>query len=129
MAGVVNIPWYATVFRAQSFGDAVAQISPLALRFGATKYQVHRNLDDRYKITQMIWFESHDDFYRFWESPELIEFRARHLGRYQVPLTYTWSEELASGELGPSVEQNGVGNGVGNGGAPSPAPDLAPHAV
>jgi hypothetical protein len=125
MAGVVNIPWYATVFRAQSFGDAVAEITPLSLRYGATKYQVHRNLDDRYKILQMIWFESHDDWYRYWESPELIEFRARNMGHYQVPVTYTWSEELASGELGPSVEENGVGNG----GVPSSTPDLEPHAV
>ena len=27
MAGVVHIPWYATVFRHQSFGEAVAEIS------------------------------------------------------------------------------------------------------
>ena len=125
MAGVVHIPWYATVFRAPSFGNAVAEITPLSLRYGATKYQVHRNLDDRYKITQMIWFESHDDFYRYWESPELIEFRARNMGHYQIPVVYTWADELASGELGPSVEQNGVGNG----GVQSPTPDLAPHAV
>ena len=125
MAGVVHIPWYATVFRADSFGEAVAEISPLALRFGASKYQVHRSLDDRYKITQMLWFESHDDWYRYWESPELIEFRARNMGRYQVPVVYIWHDELASGELGPSVEQNGAGNGH----VPSPTPDLAPHAV
>jgi hypothetical protein len=125
MAGVIHISWYATVFRSESFGDAVADVSPISLRFGATKYQVHRSLDDRYKILQMLWFENHDDWYRFWESPELIEFRARNSGHYQIPIVYTWHDELTSGELGPSVEQNGAGNGQ----APSSTPDLEPHAV
>ena len=125
MAGVVHIAWYATVFRNQSFGDAVAKISPLSLRYGATKYAVHRDLDDRYKIRQMLWFDSHDDWYKFWESPELIEFRARYTSHYQIPIVYSWAEELATGEVGPSVEQNGVGNG----GVPTPNPDLEPHAV
>jgi hypothetical protein len=126
MSGVVHVAWYATVFRNQSFGDAVAAVSPLSLRYGATRYQVHRDLDDRYKIRQMLWFENHDDWYRYWESPEMIEFRARYSGHYQIPIVYSWSDELASGELGPSVEQNGV---AGNGGVPSPTPDLQPHAV
>ena len=33
-------------------------VAPLALRYGATQYSVHRSRDDRYKITQMAWFES-----------------------------------------------------------------------
>jgi hypothetical protein len=122
MAGVVYIPWYATVFRHRGFGEAVAAVAPLALRYGATKYAVHRNLDDRYKITQMVWFESKDDWYRFWESPEMIEFRARNMGRYQVPVVYTWAEELAAGELGPHVP-----TADGNGRAPEPTPELEPQ--
>ncbi|MHB8692295.1 MAG: hypothetical protein ACYDHH_13715 [Solirubrobacteraceae bacterium] len=122
MAGVVHIPWYATVFRSESFGEAVAGGAPLCLRHGATKYQVHRSQDDRYKILQMIWFESKDDWYRYWESPEMIEFRARYSGHYQIPIVYIWHDELASGELGPAVEST---NGV----APEPAPELEPHAV
>ena len=117
MAGVVHIPWYATVLRHQSFGEAVATVAPLALRHGATKYQVQRNLDDRYKILQMTWFESKEDWYRYWESPEMIEFRARHMGHYQIPVVYVWHEELASGELGPHVE-------LENGHAPEPTPEL-----
>jgi hypothetical protein len=112
MAGVVRIPWYATVFRGDAFADAVAELSPLALRYGATRYAVHRSLDDKYRIDQMLWFDSKDDWYRFWESDELIEFRARFMGRYQVPLVYVWHEEIAAGELGPQV-------GVGE---PQPAP-------
>ena len=33
-------------------------MAPLALRYGATQYSVHRSRDDRYKITQMAWFET-----------------------------------------------------------------------
>jgi hypothetical protein len=103
--GVVWIPWYATGFRRDSFAADVAELAPLALRFGATKYQVHRSRDDRYKITQMIWFESQQDWYRFWDGPEMIEFRRRHTGHYQIPMVYVWHDELASGELGPAVEE------------------------
>ena len=103
MAGVVRIPWYATVFRGDMFAEAVAELSPLSLRFGATRFAVHRSLDDKYKIDQMLWFESKADWYRFWESPELIEFRARNMGKYQIPVIYVWYEEITTGELGPQV--------------------------
>lgn len=103
MAGVVHIPWYATVLRHESFAQAVTRVAPLALRYGATKYQVQRSLDDRYKILQMTWVESKTDWYRYWDSPEMIEFRARHAGHFQIPIIYVWHEELASGELGPEV--------------------------
>ena len=86
MAGVVTIPWYATVLRGDKFADAVAEMSPsvAALRRDPLRRPPLR--DDKYKIDQMLWFESKDDWYRFWESPELIEFRARNMGKYQVPV-------------------------------------------
>jgi hypothetical protein len=101
--GVVYIPWYATLFRQETFAEAVAAVAPLALRYGATRYAVHRSRDDRYRITQMAWFESQDDWYRYWEGPEMIEFRARNQGRFQIPVVYVWYDELAAGELGPEV--------------------------
>ena len=104
MAGVVHIPWYATLFRSDELAAAVAEVSALALRYGATKYQVHRSTDDRYKILQMVWFESKTDWYRYWDGPEMITFRRRMSSRYQVLLTYVWHEELAFGELGPEVQ-------------------------
>jgi hypothetical protein len=103
MSEVVHIKWYATILRGDLFADAVAEMSPIALRYGATKYAVQRSNDDRYNILQMIWFSDHGDWYRFWESPELIEFRARYSGKYQAPITYTPYEELAGGELGPQA--------------------------
>ena len=47
MGGVVHIPWYATVLRQDHLAEAIAGVAPLALRYGATKYQIHRSLDDR----------------------------------------------------------------------------------
>jgi hypothetical protein len=94
-------------------------MSPVALRYGATRYAVHRSDDDRYSIVQMIWFPGHGDWYRFWESPELKEFRARYTGKFQAPITYTVHEELAFGELGPEVPLDEHAS------APLPAPAAA----
>jgi hypothetical protein len=103
VAGVVHIPWYATVLRHESLALEVAQVAPLALRYGATKFSVHRSRDDRYRILQMAWFESKRDWYRYWEGPEMMELRRRNTGHYQIPVVYVWHDELAAGELGPEV--------------------------
>jgi hypothetical protein len=103
MADLVWVNWYATVLRHEAFAADVARIAPIALRYGATQYQVHVSNDDRYKITQMTWFNSKSDWYRYWDGPEMIEFRARNVSRYQVPIAYAWADEIASGELGPEV--------------------------
>ena len=52
-AGVVQIPWYATLFRGDQFADALEEIAPVAMRYGATEYRVYRNRDDMYKFIQM----------------------------------------------------------------------------
>jgi len=103
MAGVVHIDWYATVLRQDAFAAEVAYVAPLALRYGATQYAVHRSRDDRYKISQMAWFETKADWYRYWEGLEMIEFRRRNMGHYQIPINYVWMDELAAGALGPEV--------------------------
>jgi hypothetical protein len=103
MADLVWVSWYATVFRKDLFAEEVARVAPLALRYGATQYRVHVSNDDRYKITQMTWFESKSDWYRYWDGPEMVEFRARHAGHFQVPITYAWADEIAVGALGPEV--------------------------
>jgi hypothetical protein len=103
MAGVVHIPWYATVFRGDSMAVEITQAAQISLRYGATQYSVHRSMDDRYRILQMVWFESKSDWYRYWDGPEMIEFRRRNSGRFQIPITYIWHDELAAGQLGPEV--------------------------
>ena len=85
--------------RGDLFADAVAELSPLSLRYGATRFAVHRSRDDMYKINQMLWFESKEDWYRFWESPELIEFRSYYMGKYQIPVVYVWHDEISAGTL------------------------------
>jgi hypothetical protein len=103
MADLVWVSWYATVLRNESFAAEVARIAPVALRYGATQYQVHVNNDDRYRIIQMSWFDSKASWYRYWDGPEMIEFRRRNSGRYQIPVTYAWQDEIAAGALGPEV--------------------------
>ncbi|MDQ2759081.1 MAG: hypothetical protein M3Y17_01245 [Actinomycetota bacterium] len=120
MAGVVQIPWYATVLRQESFAEQVCQLAPVALRYGATQYSVQRSRDDRYKITQMAWFQTKADWYHYWDSPEMIEFRARNSGHFQIPVIYVWHDELVSGALAPQVALEP---------APGPAPQAAPRAA
>jgi hypothetical protein len=81
MAGVVHIPWYATVFRGDKLAEAIAEVSAFSLRYGATQYRVHRSLDDKYSITQMLWFDSKLDWERYWEGPEMNALRTRRRRR------------------------------------------------
>jgi hypothetical protein len=94
------VRWYATVLRQNLLAGEVARVAPVALRYGATQFRVHVDNDDRYKINQLTWVPSHDNWYEFWEGPEMIEFRARFLGKYQIPITYSWATEIAAGEMG-----------------------------
>jgi hypothetical protein len=120
VAGVVHVQWYATVLRQEAFAEAVSEIAPLALRYGATEYSVHRSRDDRYKITQMAWFEDNEAWYRYWDGPEMIEFRRRNSGRYQIPVAYAWHDELVRGAIGPEVPLEPE---------PGPQPEPAPSAA
>ena len=123
MEDLVWVQWYATVFRQHSFAEAVAEVAPLALRYGATQYKVHLNNDDFYKITQMTWVPSHAAWYSYWEGPEMIEFRARYAGKYQVPIVYSWADEIASGSVA------GPGNGTDPSAVePAPSPVSSPAA-
>ena len=118
MAGVVHIPWYATILRQDALAEEICLAARESLRYGATQYQVHRSNDDRYKILQMVWFEKKQDWYRYWESPEMIEFRRRNSSRYQIPIQYVWHDELAAESLGPEVP-------LGAEPAPEPEPQAA----
>ena len=121
MADLVWGQWYGTILRKESFAAEVAAVAPLVLRYGAKRYQVHVSNDDRYRITQMSWFDNKTDWYRYWDGPEMIEFRARNAGRFQIPITYVWNDEIAAGELGPPVP-NGNGGINGEPATPAPAP-------
>ncbi len=118
MAGTVIVPWYATGFRADDFEEALNEIASVALRYGATSYAVYRFKDDRYRFQQLAHFELHADWDRFWEGPEMIDFRVRHSSWYQVPVLYGWWDLTAAGGVSePAVSAlassaNGHGNGA-----------------
>jgi hypothetical protein len=99
MAGVVLIPWYATLFRGDRFADALGEIAPLATRYGATDYRVYRNRDDMYKFSQFITFESKADFEAYWYSEEFNAWRTVYAGWYQIPVLYTWNDLIHEGGL------------------------------
>jgi hypothetical protein len=112
MAGVVHIPWYATVFRGDKFEAAIQEIAPVALRYGATDYQVYRSRDDRYRFLQLATFEHKQDFERYWYGEEFCEWRADYTSWYQVPLVYAWNDLLIAGAIGGEVERVGPAPGT-----------------
>ena len=76
MAGVVHVPWYATGFRGDRLAEALADISAVALRYGATDYRVYRSRDDMYKFTQMATFEDKAGWESYWYGPEFSAWRS-----------------------------------------------------
>jgi len=113
MAGTVIIPWYATGLRADAFEAALNEIAPVALRYGASSYAVYRSSDDRYRFQQLAHCDEHIDWERYWDGPEMTDFRARYSGWYQVPLLYGWWDVTAVG---------GLAQQRSNGAIVSPAP-------
>lgn len=99
MAGTVIVPWYATGFRADGFEEALNEIAAVALRYGASSYAVYRSQDDRYRFQQVAHFDEHLGWERFWDGSEMVDFRTRHSGWYQIPVLYGWWDRTAGGSL------------------------------
>ena len=97
MAGAVHIPWYATGFRADAMAEALAEISPLALRYGASSHHVYRSRDDRYKFLHASTFETKLEWERYWNGPEFIQWREKYSSWYQIPVLYVWHDLVVSG--------------------------------
>ncbi len=122
MSETIVIPWYATGFRADAFETALNKATAASLRYGATSYAVYRSNDDRYRFQQFVTFSDHLDWERYWEGPDMIEFRTRHSGWYQVPVLYgSWERTAVGGIEEPPAqealagERNGHGNGAVSG--------------
>lgn len=117
----VIVPWYATGFRANAFEDALGEVAAVALRYGATSYAVYRSKEDTYRFQQVANFPEHIDWERYWEGPEMTEFRVRHSGWYQVPVLYGWWDQTTFGttEAAPGARATATAgaatNGQGNG--------------
>ena len=104
MAGVVSVPWYATVFRGDQLEKALAEIAPVALRYGASEFMVLRAGDDRYRFQQLSWFEDKLDFDRYWLGEEFVAWRADFSSFFQVPLVYSFQKTFARGEVAEAAE-------------------------
>jgi quinol monooxygenase YgiN len=98
-AGVVHLPFYATGFRGDDLEAALAFIAPISTRYGATRYEVFRSRDDRYKMLLVVDFEEKADWDAYWFGPEFTELRAACTGWYQVPLLYVWNDLVTRGTL------------------------------
>ena len=99
-AGVVHIPWYATLFRGDKFEAALQEIAPVAVRYGATEWAVYRSRDDAYRFLQMATFEDKEAFEAYWYGADFNDWRARYSSWYQVPVLYAWHDLVARGGLG-----------------------------
>ena len=106
-AGVVHIPWYATLFRGDRLEHALAEIAPVSLRYGATDFRVYRSRDDMYKFLQLATFEDKLDFERYWYGGEFNAWRADHSSFYQVPVVYAWNDLVLAGGLDREPQQIG----------------------
>src|SRR4051794_37326875 len=114
-AGVVQIPFYATLFRGDRFEEAIKEIAPVSLRYGASRYSVHRNRDDEYRFLMMATFEGKPEFEAYWYGPEFNKWRAVHSSWYQVPLLYTWADLVIEGGAGMVPHEAHGGAPVGQG--------------
>ena len=95
------IPWYATGFRGDRLEAALADVGPVALRYGATSHALYRYQDDRYKFLQMAEFASYEQWERYWNGQEFTDFRVLCSGWYQVPVLYGWTDLVTSGSIVP----------------------------
>jgi hypothetical protein len=100
MAGVVHIPWYATVFRGDKLEAALEEISVIAMRYGASEYAMYRSRDDAYKFLQLATFEEKSDFERYWYGEEFSAWRADFQSFYTVPVLYVWHDLVLRGGIG-----------------------------
>ena len=109
MAVVLNIPWYATGFRADRFEVALQEIAPIALRYGASDWRIYRSNDDRYRFQQLATFEDPAGYVLYWNGPEFQAWRGDYSSWYQVPVVYQTMQLVAAGEVGDPTVANSRG--------------------
>jgi quinol monooxygenase YgiN len=99
MAGVVHLPVYATGFRGDDLEASLQILAPMSMRYGATRYEVFRSRDDRYKFLMSIDFDDHGAWEAFWYGEEFTDWRISCSSWFQVPLLYVWNDRIAGGGI------------------------------
>lgn len=102
--GVVHLPFYATGFRGDDLEAALSQLAPISLRYGATRYDVYRSRDDRYKFLMAIEFSEKSQWDAFYFGEEFTDMRAACSSWFTVPLLYTWNDVPCRGALREDAE-------------------------
>jgi quinol monooxygenase YgiN len=97
--GIVHLPFYATGFRGDDLEAALSRLAPISVRYGATRYDVYRSRDDRYKFLMAIEFERKQQWDEFWFGEEFTDMRAACSSWYTVPLLYVWNDCVSRGAL------------------------------
>jgi hypothetical protein len=95
----ILLPWYATLFRSKQFAQALKEIAPVAMRYGATSYHLYQSHDDLYKFFHWTAVPTKLAWERFFYGEEFGRWRAEHSSWYQVPVVYTVAHEIASGAI------------------------------
>ncbi|HEV7804416.1 MAG TPA: antibiotic biosynthesis monooxygenase [Solirubrobacteraceae bacterium] len=97
--GVVHLPFYATGFRSDDLEAALAKLAPISTRYGATRYEVFRSRDDRYKFLMTVEFDDKSRWDAFWFGGEFTDMRTACSSWFTVPLLYSWHDQVTFGEL------------------------------
>ena len=97
--GVLHLPIYATGFRGDDVAAALAQLAPISTRYGATRYDVVRSRDDRYKFLVSFEFDSKQQWEAYWYGEEFTDFRRCCSSWFTVPLLYVWNDTVAEGRM------------------------------
>ncbi len=87
---VVEVTWVANPFRGDKFAEHWAPIAELALDYGAHAYAFFRSVEDRPTFTQLSFFETKDEWERYWYGDPVSEARMEASGLFQVPILPAW---------------------------------------
>ncbi len=98
---VIHVPWYATGFRGDDLEAALVAISGVSLRYGARGWSVFRSKEDRYRMLQVLQFDTAPAFQRFWYGDEFQDMRSSCQSWYQVPVLYVFQELVGEGSMHP----------------------------
>lgn len=93
-----HVSFYATGLRGDDLSVALDQLAPIASRYGASHWSVHRSTDDLYKFLLVVNFSDKIGFQKFWYGDEAVDFRAGMAGAFQNPVVYVPHEITVSGD-------------------------------